>query len=358
MCKTTSSRNNEHWDYDAFRRAVGQLVIVGFTGTNTSSLGFRRLLNELERGDIGGVLFSSENIVDLSDLKAMISALRHCACAAVPLIAVDEEGGTVERVGSKFGLRHILPASEIARSGEDVAKNQYHWLARKLFELGFNMNLGPVVDLNKNPRNPIIGAVGRSFSRDPIVVENFAKIFIAEHHELGILTVLKHFPGHGSSSIDSHQAAPDVQQSWSADELLPYERLIRTGLVDCIMVGHLANERIWGGVATQKGSRAIAEILRQQLKFDNPVISDDLTMNALRPSRIELPNYIRSAVSAGVDLILLGQSDSVANEDLGLLANSAIMVGLASRELTLNGIALSGQRVAALKRQLNFPQTR
>jgi len=157
------------------------------------------------------------------------------------LIAVDEEGGTIERLGERYGFRHTPSAAEVGRNSEEGARVEYQGLAQKLSDVGFNMNLAPVVDLNTNPTNPIIGSLDRSFSSDPISVSRYAKIFIEEHHKKGVLTALKHFPRHGSASTDSHVAIADVQLSWSSEELIPYQNLIGARLVDSIMVGHLAN---------------------------------------------------------------------------------------------------------------------
>jgi beta-N-acetylhexosaminidase len=141
----------------------------------------------------------------------MVREVKHCNCSFVPLIAVDEEGGTIERLGERYGFQHTPSAAEVGRGNEENARNEYKSLAQKLSDIGFNMNLAPVVDLNTNPTNPIIGSLDRSFSRDPIIVSRYAKIFIEEHHKQGILTALKHFPGHGSSSTDSHAEIADIE---------------------------------------------------------------------------------------------------------------------------------------------------
>ncbi len=151
----------------------------------------------------------------------MIQEVKHCACSTVPLIAIDEEGGAIERLGEELGFQHVESAAEIGSGSAEEAKRQYGILARKLADVGFNMNFAPVVGLNTNPYNPIIGSRGRSYSRNPLVVEKFTRIFIAEHHAHGVLTTLKHFPGHGSSSSDTHLAAADVGPSWSEEELIP-----------------------------------------------------------------------------------------------------------------------------------------
>ena len=194
---------------ESLRRSVGKMIIVGFFGTNNTDPRFRHVIEDLERGVIGGVLFLARNVQSKFDLETMVREVKQCNCSFVPLIAVDEEGGTIERLGERYGFRHTPSAAEVGRGSEESARNEYKSLAQKLSDIGFNMNLAPVVDLNTNPTNPIIGSLDRSFSRDPIVVSRDSEIFIDEHRKKNILTALKHFPGHGSSSTDSHAAIAD-----------------------------------------------------------------------------------------------------------------------------------------------------
>ncbi len=337
---------------DKLIQQVGQLIMVGFVGTNPASPGFRRVIDDLEKGVIGGVLFLGENITSRSELEAMVQEMKHCACSSIPLIAIDEEGGTVERLGGELGFPHIQSAAEIGRGDEENAKRQYKMLAQKLFDIGFNINFAPVVDLNKNPDNPVIGSRDRSFSRDPLVVAKFARIFIAAHHALGILTTLKHFPGHGSSSTDTHLTATDVGSSWSEDELIPYQRLLAARLVDTIMVGHLINQRKWGGVATQAGSTAISHLLRRELKFDGVVISDDLTMDAVNPNKNNFAAVLDSSIDAGIDIALIAHPVRDEDDNSGLYFNSSTVDAVAAGKIALRSIEHSWRRVTSLKAKL------
>ena len=178
----TASINEE-----ALRRSVGQMIVVGFYGINNTDPGFHHVMEDLERGLIGGVLFLARNVQSKLDLETMVREVRQCNCSFKPLIAVDEEGGIIERLGERYGLRHTPSPADIGRSSEENARSEYERLAQKLSDIGFNMNLAPVVDLNTNPTNPIIGSLDRSFSRDPIIVSRNAQIFIEEHHKKGIL---------------------------------------------------------------------------------------------------------------------------------------------------------------------------
>ncbi len=339
------------------QRMIGQMLIVGFSVASSKSPGFLSALADLEQGMAGGILFLPQNIASRSEIVAMVQKVRQCACETMPLIAIDEEGGTVDRLGREFKFPGIPSAAEIGRASDADAKRHYTALAKKLAEVGFNLNFAPVIDLNKNPRNPAIGAQSRSFSADPAVVEKYAKIFIAEHHAFGILTSLKHFPGHGSSITDTHFAPADVQHSWSQEELAPYEHLIGAGLADTVMVGHLANSLKWGGVATQQGATAISHILRRELNFDGVVISDDLTMRAAAAGKASLAEILKSSVKAGVDLLLIGYPVDPKIEDTGVYANAAIMQGVASGEIPLESVKQSWRRIISLKQRLRSMQS-
>jgi len=221
-------------------------------------------------------------------------------------------------------------------------------LAKELAEVGFNMNLGPVVDLNVNPKNPVIGGVGRSYSRDPLVVEKFARIFIAAHHSAGIRTVLKHFLEHGSSATDSHLGLTDVGPTWSEKELVPYRRLIEADMVDAIMVGHLTNRKQWGGVATQDGSTAVSTILRSELGYGGATISDDLNMNAISSNKVNLPSAVVSSLISGIDIVMVAHSYSNKRNGNRWL-NASIVDAIVVEKLRIDSIDKSLQRVHSLK---------
>jgi beta-N-acetylhexosaminidase len=357
VCHAHGSDGTKDLEAQNLKRMVGQMLIVGFTGANAKSPGFLKVIDDLEHGIVGGVLFLYHNIVSRSELETMVRMIKQCACETMPLIAIDEEGGAVERLGSRFRLPGIPSAARIGKVSDADARRHYAVLAKKLADFGFNINFAPVVDLNKNPRNPVIGAYGRSFSADPAAVARYAKIFIAEHHAVGILTSLKHFPGHGSSSTDTHRQLTDVSLSWSPDELIPYRHLIEAGLVDTIMVGHLANSRRWGGIATQQGATAISQLLRRELKFDGVVICDGLTMRAVAPANSSLAQIAKSSVNAGADMLLLGQPADLRIQNAAAFINAAVVEGVQSGEIAPNSVKQAWRRLMSLKAKLQSMRT-
>jgi beta-N-acetylhexosaminidase len=358
ICPVHGSYETRDLEAQNLKRMVGQMLMVGFTGANAKSPGFLKVIDDLEHGNVGGVLFLYHNIVSKSELETMVRMVKQCACETMPLIAIDEEGGAVERIGGRFRLPSIPSAARIGKASDAEARRQYASLAKKVADFGFNINFAPVVDVNKNPRNPVIGVHGRSFSADPAVVARYASIFIAEHHAVGVLTSLKHFPGHGSSTTDTHRQLTDVSRSWSPDELNPYRHLIEAGLVDTIMVGHLANNLRWGGIATQQGATAISQLLRSELKFDGVVVSDGLTMPAVARANRSLGQIAKSSIKAGVDLLLLGPPADLRIQNSAIYVNAAVVEGVQSGEIAPNTIKQAWGRVMSLKAKLQSMRTK
>jgi beta-N-acetylhexosaminidase len=344
----------EEAEQAVLRRTAAQMIVVGFFGSKNTDPDFRRVLKNLEQGAVGGVLFLGRNISSRTDLESMVRDIKNCRCSFLPLIAIDEEGGVIERLGELQGFDHTASAAEVGKMDAERARVDYGRLAAKLSQIGFNMNLAPVVDLNVNPANPIIGRLGRSFSKSPQTVSRYASIFIEEHHKRGIATALKHFPGHGSSSNDSHDSIADVEASWSPSELVPYKNLIDLDIVDCVMVGHLSSASHWGGVATQDRSTAITQILRHDLKFGGVVLSDDLSMKAVRSSAQPLSEVIKSSVRAGVDIVIVSRlNDDDETSDTGSYANSSIVEGILAGEIDRTSVAGSARRIELLKQEIS-----
>ncbi|MGJ4926500.1 glycoside hydrolase family 3 N-terminal domain-containing protein [Bradyrhizobium sp. HKCCYLS2038] len=324
---------------------VGPMIMAGFFATKPSDPGFKQLLADLEEGLIGGVVILGRNVGTADDLTAMIERIRSCKCATPPFIAIDDEGGTVERLGPNIGLAATPSAAEVARGSITAARSAYAALAEKLATLHININLAPVVDLNTNPSNPIIGQRQRSYGSDSETVVRYAAAFIQAHRKQGILTVLKHFPGHGSSTADSHAGIADVTKTWSSAELKPYRRLIRRGLAGAIMVGHLAHAGRWDGVATQSGGHAIDRMLRRELGYDGVVMTDDLAMKAILDAKPPAAAAI-DAVKAGADIIMFTKfSDEDQTSDVGREINGALTAAVCSGELKASAVRRSVARI-------------
>jgi beta-N-acetylhexosaminidase len=163
-----------------------------------------------------------------------------------------------------------------------------------------------VVDLDVNPTNPIIGALDRSFSADPAVVTEQAEAFIAGHRARGVRTTLKHFPGHGSSTGDTHLGVVDVTDTWSAVELEPFRNVVRDGLADAVLTAHVFNATLDPEHPATLSRPTITGILREQIGWDGVVISDDMQMGAIREAYGHA-DAVRLAILAGVDVLTIAQ---------------------------------------------------
>lgn len=284
---------------------IGQMIMVGFVGTEPGDPWPQKLAGQIADGEVGGVLFLKRNIKDRDSVRALNAAFL-AAGATPPLLAVDQEGGIVQRLTAEAGFTERPSARDVARA-QSVAEatETYVGMARGLRDWGFNLNLGPVVDVDVNPANPIIGALGRSFSADPETVAEYGAAFVTAHRKEGVLTALKHYPGHGSSTQDSHKGFVDITATWTPSELVPYRRLVAEGLVDLVMPGHLYLEQMSdpGGTLPSSLSRTALTILRTDLGFTGVIISDDMEMQAVEAD-YTLEEAAVSAIRAGTNVLI------------------------------------------------------
>jgi beta-N-acetylhexosaminidase len=221
------------------------------------------------------------------------------------LIAIDQEGGRVQRLTAAHGFGES-PSAAALGALDDVARTRdlARALAAQLRSVGVNLDLAPVVDLNTNQSNPIIGALDRSFGVDPEDVTRQAGAFIEGLHDADVLAAVKHFPGHGSSSGDTHEGVVDVTATWSEAELVPFRRLIAAGLPDAVLTAHVFNASLDARRPATLSRATIAGILRRQLGWDGVVISDDLQMGAIRDA-FGYDEAVRLAIAAGVDVLTI-----------------------------------------------------
>ena len=334
---------------------AGQMIVVGFQGDDADDASVEALHDELAAGRLGGVMLLKTNVKSLAAVAEMNAAFRAASPELVPFVTLDQEGGAVERLTKAVGFTEIPDAASIAGGNSpEEAEAIYAKMASSVAELGFTVNFGPVADINLNPDNQIIARFGRAFSADPAVVAEYDAAFIRAHHDAGLLTALKHFPGHGSSTADSHEGFVDITQSWQPSELDPYRELLAENLVDMVMVGHLyhadysdAGQQVPSSLSRQW----ITGVLREDLGFDGVVISDDLEMGAIR-DHFSLRQTVTMGVRAGMDVLLFSNTAkyraSLGQEILDiLLAEAAADPAFAAR------IEESYGRIVALKSNLN-----
>lgn len=282
----------------------GQLLCVGYSGTKPDEA----LLGQIRERSLGGVILFSRNVQGPIQVLATCRALHAAAPASYPIfVAVDQEGGRVQRL--RDGVIQLPPMRAFGQKDDvELSERTAATLGRQLLALGFNLNFAPVADVDSNPQNPIIG--DRSFGSDPARVTRHARAFARGFERAGVVACLKHFPGHGDTSKDSHLELPVVAKSAVAlrqVELYPFERLSLDARA--VMTAHVLFPAFDRVPATL--SPRLLHLLRREFAFDGMIVSDDLEMRAVS-ERYSIEETAVRAVSAGCDLLLVCSSAELA----------------------------------------------
>jgi len=293
---------------------IGQMIMTGFRGMDVDENHF--IIKDIRERNLGGVILFDydvrrkqfyRNIESADQLKNLTEKLQ--SASPVPLlIAVDQEGGRIARLKTDYGFPVTFSHMELG--GKDSPELTYKKtlkLAETLKNTGFNLNMAPVVDLCINLENPIIAKIERCFSDDQDKVSGQAVAYIKALHNKGILSTLKHFPGHGSSQGDSHLGLTDITKNWTEKELVPYKNIIDADQADVIMTAHVFNSRLDPDYPATLSEKIIGGILRQKLGFDKVVISDDMQMGAI-VNYYGFETAIGLALKAGVDILVFGNN--------------------------------------------------
>ena len=334
---------------------AGRMIMIGFRGTSLSD-GSREneiLKKELKEGLIGGVILfdrdiltksQTRNVKDQEQLKNLVSELKENSNEHLLLIAIDQEGGKVARLREKHGFKEIRSHKELADTGDikETYKDASE-IAQILKTTGININFAPVVDMAVNPENPVIAKLGRSFSKDPEVVISHSREFIRAHRENNILSVIKHFPGHGSSQNDSHKGFVDVSDSWTEKELKPFQELINEGSAKAIMTAHIFNSHLDPEYPATLSKKIITDLLRVRMGYDALVISDDLQMRAIS-EHYNLKESVILAVNAGVDILLFGNNLDF-DPEIGKKVREIIIEAVKSGEISEKRLDESNERI-------------
>jgi beta-N-acetylhexosaminidase len=281
---------------------VGQLVVVGVDGTviNEDS---RRFIQEYH---VGGFIFYKNNIESTQQALLLFNELKsNNEVNKVPLwMSVDEEGGRVTRMPDE--LLKLPNNKDIGiKNDAELSKEIGQILGRELREFGLNMDFAPVLDIHSNPKNPVIG--DRSFGNQSTLVSTLG---IATMHGLqsqGVVPVVKHFPGHGDTSVDSHIGLPIVEYDLDKLrklELIPFQNAINQQ-ADVVMIAHLLIPKVDSEYPASLSKIVISDILRDELGFNGVVITDDMTMGAIGEN-YDLKLASVQSVLAGTNIVLVG----------------------------------------------------
>ncbi|MEA2608777.1 MAG: beta-N-acetylhexosaminidase [Chloroflexota bacterium] len=294
-------------DLATLRRKISRLLLVGFRGLEIQSTD---PITVALAGGLGGVILFDKhqqtggwrNISSPDQLSRLTRALRDAA--PLPLIvAIDQEGGRVSRLNPAKGFPATRSEAEVGATGDPaVALAAGRGMGRTMAAAGIDLDLAPVVDVNIDPSNPAIGALGRSFSSDPSVVAAMAEAEIRGLHGAGVHATIKHFPGLGSANANTDFDAVDVTATWTEAELEPFQTLIAAGLPDAVMSAHILNRHLDPDWPASLSPATIDGLLRKKLGWNGVVVTDDLDAVAIT-SQFTRPEAIARAIEAGNDLL-------------------------------------------------------
>lgn len=354
---------------------IGQLIMVGFKEAELAANS--PIVRAIKEFSLGGVILYNidlkcyleekkkrpdltlqeaaricpKNIISPDQLRNLTSGLQSYSEKRL-LIAVDQEGGLVSRLGPAAGFPETESPKALGEKNDlAVTANAAKTIARDLRRSGINLNLAPVVDLGLNPEGPIAKG-GRSFGSDPNLVYRHAKTFILTHRQQGIFTTLKHFPGKGSAGEDTHLQVADVTSFYQPQELYPFSWLIEEGLADGVMASHILHGDWDADYPVTLSPKILCGFLRDKLGYQGVIISDDLLMGAI-VKRFGLEEACLLAIRAGVDILLASNNGPEGYDPhLFLRMFEALIKGVEGGRVSRAMIEASHARLMALKARL------
>ncbi len=338
--KVIVSTIDEMIDQMTLEEKVGQLLVIGVEGTSFSN----EMDNLIRNYHVGGVIIMGRNVATTTEMLQLINDIKKANKPNKnPLfLSVDEEGGRVSRL--PIGIPKLPTSEKIGKlNDESLNYRTGVYLAKVLNEFGYNMNFAPVLDVNSNSRNPVIG--DRSFGSDPTQV---AQLGISTMHGMmdnGIISVVKHFPGHGDTVVDSHKALPKVEttlETLRSVELVPFQKAIEEG-ADVVMVAHILFPVLDPDYPSSMSKAIITGLLRDEMQFEGVVITDDLTMGAI-VSNYAIPEAAVQSFIAGSDLLLV-----VSDYEVQLNTFNALIKAIETGVITEQRLNESVKRILTLK---------
>jgi beta-N-acetylhexosaminidase len=345
----------------SLKKLASNLLLVGFHGLTARDEGVQAVMDQLGRGMLAGVILFGYNIESASQVTKLIFALRKAAKGRSFIVAVDQEGGRVARFSSDKGFMTFPSAKSAADEffstegrNPNIERDSYE-MALMLNGLGVNLNFAPCVDVDCDDESfqcPVIGKIERSYSSNPDRVVSCAEEFIEGHQVHGVVTCLKHFPGHGRALSDSHKGLTDITNTWTEDELYPYATLVEHYYTDAIMLGHLVHRAYDDLPATL--SPYWVKVLREQIKFVGTLITDDMHMGAITQNYGLIESAVL-ALKAGVDLLVFSNNPAAAqgvefsiHHDLADRLTDGIVAAVHRGELSVEQLEDSAERIDCL----------
>ncbi|UGQ17678.1 glycoside hydrolase family 3 N-terminal domain-containing protein [Borrelia sp. RT1S] len=329
------------------KELLGQMFMISYPGEQITNF----TLNFIKERHLGGIKIFGWNAGNLSVLidsisKAQVMSQRNRF--KIPLfIATDQEGGWTQHIKLKtsktignLGITATLSPNDSYLTG--------YYIADELNRLGINLNFAPIVDIYTHEDNFIIGP--RAYSNDPQIVALFALASYKGQKQAGVISTAKHFPGHGNTVVDSHTKIPIINSNLEEileNELLPYEVLIQEN-IPVIMSGHLAYPMLTNGeeIPASSSIKILKGILREKLKYNNLIITDDLLMNAVRYKNESIYDTIERIIRTETDILLISL-----NENLQSSAYDRLLALMKEDNEIRGNIIKSNKRILRIKLQ-------
>ena len=338
---------------------IGQMLMVGLRGHTERDVS--SFFKSIQGYSIGGVVLYDQNITvsppslhnirSPKQLTSFTSALQKES--AIPLlIAIDQEGGKVNRLKPEYGFPDSKSWAEIGKINKlNITKKNAKLTAKTLKMNGINVNFAPVLDLSNNSKS-FIAQKERCFSKDPKKVVKHSKEFINAHLDNNVVTVGKHFPGQGSAIGDTHVRFVDVSKTWTSNELLPYKELINNNSLNAIMISHIFHSELDKKYPATLSKLIIRNLLRREMGFDGIVISDDPQMKAIS-NKYDLETVLKLMINAGVDIFCFG-NNLIYDPNIVQKVHLVIEKLLDKNKISENDIKKSYLRIIKIKSQINL----
>lgn len=327
------------------RTKIAQMLVVGFEGAELSD--DNHIVADIRDRHIGGVILFDRNIESHAQLNSLTRQLR--ALDSTLLIGIDQEGGYVNRLKEKYGFPASVSAARLGRIDDpETTRRAAATMARTLRAAGINVDFAPCVDLNINPLCPVIGAVERSYSADPKVVVKHAGIVLGELRKEGVAGCLKHFPGHGSSTKDTHLSSADVTKTWQPQELEPYRAL--GAQAPMVMTSHIFNANLDPDYPATMSRKILTGLLREQIGFRGVIITDDLAMGAMTDN-YSFEDILINAVNAGADMLCISNNITTYDAEIVPRAIDIIAAAVENGQIPRSRIDDAWRRIGKLKLQ-------
>ncbi len=326
-------------DSMSLEEKVGQMIFGGIEGVELSEKS-REMIRE---DKVGGIIFFKDNLVNANQIVTLLNSIKaENMQQQYPLfLGIDQEGGKVTRIPE---LNNLPTNKQIGKKDNPALAFQLgELLGKQLNAFGFNLDFAPVLDVDSNPNNPVIG--DRSFGSDPKLVSELGISTMKGLQSENVISVIKHFPGHGDTEVDSHIELPIVSKNMKelqALEFIPFQNALKSG-ADVVMIGHILLPEIDANKPSSISNVVITKILREQLKYEGVVMTDDMTMKAILDN-YEIGEAAVEAVKAGNDIVLIAHDYEKVHR-----AIQAILEAVRNEEIKVEQIDRSVERILQLK---------